>query len=518
MGEPVYAVADGYVSRIKVSGYGGGKIVYITHPNGYKSVYMHLNNFCGKIADWVHDYQYGNRKNEFDINLEKGLIPVKKGEQIANSGNTGSSGGPHLHFELRYAANDQPINPLLFGYVLKDDMAPVIHDIRIYPFDESTTINGKNTVCNLSKISQKTLKKNRKNPDFRDTVTIGGKFYLGIHATDASNGSVGKNGVYRVELTADDELVYSFCDSTFMFEETRGANAMIDYPLYLKNRTPFLLSRVLKSNMTGLCKAHKSGGYLIFDDDRYHEITYTVWDFSGNKTEKTFYVFPAPTPDNGKSPRKKPSSNGIPLAYYTKNLHKTANFAIEMEENTLYENDYLEYHTSLPRLTSLLSDVHSIKLSNSELPPHKAFKLKIRVPDNHRDLKEKMLIVSTWGNKVYAQPSRLEKGFVVADVKTFGDFAISFDTVAPEATPANFKDSVETKSNSLEIKVGDNLSGIAEYHCYMNSYWTLADFDGKTSTITITPENLNIGENHLKLVISDKLGNIAEYEWTIMKR
>ncbi len=515
VGEPVYAVADGYVSRIKVSGYGGGKIVYITHPNGFKSVYMHLNNFCGRTAEWVSNYQYSNRKCEFDIDIDKDAIPVKKGEQIANSGNSGSSEGPHLHFELRYAENDKTINPLLFGYFLKDDIAPVIHDIKIYPFGESTTIDGRNTACLLSKISQKPLKKNKGNPDFHDTITIGGRFYLGIYTTDASSGSVGKNGIYRIELTADDELIYSFCDSTFMFEETRAVNTMIDYPLYLKNRTPFLLSRVMKSNRTGLCKAHKSGGYIVFDDDRYHKITYTAWDFSGNKTEKTFYVFPAP--DHKVTPRKKSSSDGIPLAYYTKNLHKTANFAVEMEENTLYENDYLEYHTSLPRLTSLLSDVYSIKLANSELPPHKSFKLKIRIPDNYRNLKDKMLIVSTWGNKIYAQPSYIEKGFVTADIRTFGNFAVSLDTVAPTATPVNFKDKTAVKSNSLEIKISDNLSGIAEYHCYVNSYWTLADFNGKTSSITVKPENLNIGENALKLVIYDKLRNVAEYEWTIIR-
>ncbi|MBR4804144.1 MAG: peptidoglycan DD-metalloendopeptidase family protein, partial [Bacteroidales bacterium] len=192
VGEPVYAVGDGYVSRIKVSGYGGGKIVYITHPNGFKSVYMHLNNFCGKIADWVNKYQYSNQTFDLDVDLAPDVLPVHSGDQIANAGNTGGSSGPHLHFELRYADNDKTINPLLFGYYMKDNTAPEIHDIRIYPFGENTTINGKNEVLSLYATATAPAPKKGKGkkaaPKPRavsDTVKISGKFYLRLSLRNA---------------------------------------------------------------------------------------------------------------------------------------------------------------------------------------------------------------------------------------------------------------------------------------------------------------------------------------------
>ncbi|MBP5241197.1 MAG: M23 family metallopeptidase [Bacteroidales bacterium] len=523
VGDPVYAVGDGYVSRIKVSGYGGGKIVYITHPNGYKSVYMHLNNFCGKIADWVEKYQYTNHTFDLDVDISPETLPVRSGDQIANAGNTGGSGGPHLHFELRYANNDKTINPLLFGYYMKDNTAPTIHDIRIYPFGESTTINGKNEPLSLyAQTSSPTPKKGKgKKPapkprPVSDTVKISGKFYLGIQTSDASDGSTGCNGVYRVLLTADDKLVYSYQDTAFMFEETRAINAMIDYPLYINKRTPYLLSRVLKGHNAGLCKAHSDGGYIYFTDNDVHTITYTVTDFADNVTTKTFYV--QSVEQKPATPAKqKALARYIPLAYYLKNTHQKGDFGFEMDEYTIYENDYLDFTTASPGNSKLLSTIYTLRLVNTDLPPHKTYQLKIRIPDRYRTMKDKLLIVSTWGRQMFAQQSRVEKGFVVADVRTFGSFAIAMDTTAPTATPSNFSNTKPLKGNELIIKVSDNLSGVAYYHCYVNGNWTLAEFDGKTSSLTVAADKLNAGTNNVRLIIGDTKKNENTYEWTVKR-
>ena len=522
VGEPVYAVGDGYVSRIKVSGYGGGKIIYITHPNGFKSVYMHLNNFCGKIADWVYNHQYSNHVFDFDMDISPDVLPVRSGDLIANAGNTGGSSGPHLHFELRYADNDKTINPLLFGYYLKDKIAPTIHDIRIYPFGETTTINDKNEALSLNApaVVKSTKSKGKKNVtvshSISDTVKICGKFHLGIYATDTSDNSTGNNGVYRVLLTVDDKLLYSYQDTAFMFEETRAANALIDYPLYVNKRTPYLLSRVLKGYKVGLCQAYSDGGYIYFTDNDVHTITYTVTDFFDNSTTKTFYV---QSVKQKLAPVKKQKalSRYIPLAYYLKNTYQKGNFGFDMDEYTIYENDYLDLTTSTPNNSKLLSTVYTLRLVNTNIPPHKSFQLKIRIPDRYRKMKDKLLIVSTWGRQIYAQQSRVEKGFVVADVRTFGSFAIAMDTVAPKAAPSNFDSTSPLTSNTLIIKISDNLSGIYSYQCYVNDKWTLAEFDGKSSSLTVESENLFNGDNKIKLIIGDKMRNKASYEWTVNK-
>ena len=111
VGAPVRAAAEGYVSRINISPWGGGKVLYITHPNGYKTVYMHLNDFTGDIARWVRNYQYEHHCYAFDQTIPEGLLSVTKGQLVAHAGNTGSSGGPHLHFAIRVASSDETINP-----------------------------------------------------------------------------------------------------------------------------------------------------------------------------------------------------------------------------------------------------------------------------------------------------------------------------------------------------------------------------------------------------------------------
>lgn len=154
---------------------------------------------------------------------------------------------------------------------------------------------------------------------------------------------------------------------------------------------------------------------------------------------------------------------------------------------------------------------------NSDLPPHKTFQVKIRIPDRYRNMKDKLLVVSTWGKQMFAQSSRVEKEFVVGDVRTFGSFAIAMDTTAPRATAGNFSSTKPFRGNALTFKVSDNLSGVSYYHCYVNGNWTLAEFDGKTSSLSVEANKLKAGSNSIRLVIGDSKNNEATYEWTVKK-
>lgn len=132
-GEKVYSPEEGEVSRIKIQAYGGGKNLYIRHINGYTTVYMHLQNFSDKIEKYVKEYQYEKQTYEFDLQIPKGKLKLKKGELIAYAGNTGSSGGPHLHYEIRDTKTENIINPQHFGIEIKDTIAPNIISLLISP-------------------------------------------------------------------------------------------------------------------------------------------------------------------------------------------------------------------------------------------------------------------------------------------------------------------------------------------------------------------------------------------------
>ena len=110
-GLKVMAAASGFVSRIKVSHFGYGKALYITHPNGYTTVYAHLQNFNPEIDAYIKHRQYKNESYEIELFPKAGELLVNNGDIVAYSGNTGGSGGPHLHFEIRNK-QEHPMNPM----------------------------------------------------------------------------------------------------------------------------------------------------------------------------------------------------------------------------------------------------------------------------------------------------------------------------------------------------------------------------------------------------------------------
>jgi murein DD-endopeptidase MepM/ murein hydrolase activator NlpD len=140
---PVHAAAEGFVSRVRVQIGGGGNYVYIDHPNGYTSVYMHLESFNSDLAKIIKDEQYKQKRFDVDVFLKTKSGPGEKGEFIANSGNTGGSAGPHLHFEIRDTKAQLPLNPQLFGLLFPDGVKPIIRGMTVYDlgselFDENT--------------------------------------------------------------------------------------------------------------------------------------------------------------------------------------------------------------------------------------------------------------------------------------------------------------------------------------------------------------------------------------------
>ena len=218
IGKPVYAPADGYISRINVSGGGYGNALYITHYNGYKTVYGHLNRFSPEIQKWFYEKQQSTCEFRLDLELDSNIFPVKKGQIVAYTGNTGRSGGPHLHFEIRNL-NDEPLNPQLFGFRIKDTKPPEIKRIAIYPADDFAYIdNSHNSVV----IPVEYGKINR-------TPVVHGNIYFGIEAFDYLNDVSSRNAIYSTQLYVDNKLIYYSRFDSISYEHTRDINSMVDY-------------------------------------------------------------------------------------------------------------------------------------------------------------------------------------------------------------------------------------------------------------------------------------------------
>ncbi len=506
IGEPVYAPADGYVSRINISPWGGGKVLYITHPNGYRTVYMHLDDFVGDIGAWVRNYQYSHRVYGFDAAVPKDTLRVEKGQLIAHAGNSGSSGGPHLHYEIRYADNDQPINPLYFGIPYEDDIPPVIRGIRLYAAEEGATVAGKESSVALPLAKQ------------NDTVTVSGKFYLGIYATDISKGSPGKNGVESIHLYVDDSLYFSYSVPSFLFEETRAMNAIIDYPLYRSTRQYYILTRRLRGNRNNFCRASDDRGILSFAEGSCHRLRYEVRDYKGNLATHRFVVraLAAPKEQEPAEPLAGIDHRGIPVSYFKRNLIEQNGFKALLEESTLYDNDLMLY--SVAPYKGLLSPLHTLTLQQHDLPPHKSFTVRLLIPAlQDTTLIDKLVIVSINGDRLNALATKRKGDYLEAHPRVFGGFGISIDTVPPTIRAVNFKSGQRCPA-VLKVKVRDNLSGINEYHCYINGTWVLSEHDGKTATLHISTRNtLPPGKNEVRLQVTDVAGNQTETTFTLVQ-
>ena len=291
-GKPVYAVADGTVSRINISSTGFGKAIYITHPNGYVSVYGHLKKLNGAIGNWIREQQYRKESFELDIPVDPGVLKVKKGDVIAYSGNTGLSEGPHLHFEIRDAATQEIINPMLFGLPFRDTAPPKIYNVRIYPFDDESMVNSGRSPLTLAVNGSGECKLISK-----DTVKVSGNIIFGIQALDFSNDTGSRDGIESIELFVDTACCFSQKFDRFAFAETRYANSELDFPQVVRNGQRIMRCYIAPNNKLSMYGKGSNRGIVNFNDTKVHKVQFILKDAFGNSSRLTFLVrshLPAP--------------------------------------------------------------------------------------------------------------------------------------------------------------------------------------------------------------------------------
>ena len=263
VGKPIYAIADGYVSRVNISAAGFGKALYIDHPNGYTSLYGHLQRYAGAIATWVKKQHYKRESFPMDIEVPAGELKVKKGDLIAWSGNSGSSGGPHLHFEIRDSKSQEIIDPLDFGFMKADDTSPRISSVKIYPHDDRAMVNFSNNPVSL----QVTGGGGAYSLKSQQPVKVTGNIVFGIETSDAADGGL-KTGVHAIQLKVDGVTVFSQSIDRFAFAETRYVNCMIDYPAFVENKRKIQRSYVAPNNKMGIFSEVKDRGIVHFSDSK----------------------------------------------------------------------------------------------------------------------------------------------------------------------------------------------------------------------------------------------------------
>lgn len=507
-GKPIMAVADGYVSRVAVSAGGFGKAVYIRHPNGYTSVYGHCDRFGDSLARWVRAEQY--RLESFAVNLfpDAERFLVKKGEVIAWSGNSGSSMGPHLHFELRKTDGEIPVNPLLFGYDVRDFIRPTMQRMKIYPVGKQSFVNGRSKVTEFALAGW--------GPNFRlkdgDTVSLSGTFYFGIDTYDLLNDASNKNGVYAVRLLVDSVEFYSHRMDGFSFDESRFINSLIDFDDYAQRKVRFQKTYIAPGNKLSVYETKTRRGLIEFTDGKLHRMQYVAEDANGNVSVLTFYVQAVP-PDfrNAMQQVVNPKIRTV-FDWDSDNTFTAENFKLELPRGTLYDTLsftfsqsaagkgfytplYKVHNTSVP-----MHDFGKIYLKPQGLPPGKKSKaLVVQVPP-----KDDLIPVG----------GKWEDDWLVAPIRSFGNYTVVIDSVAPTIVAVNAANGKNVSGQkNITFRIDDALSGIADYRGTIDDKWILMEYDAKNKLLVYTiDERMPKGSSRLKLEVTDERGNKKAYQ------
>ncbi|MEA9412907.1 M23 family metallopeptidase [Flavobacterium sp. PL02] len=494
----VYAVADGYISRIKISTFGNGKTLYVTHPNGYTSVYGHLQSMVGTIQEYIKKTHYQEKSFEIEMFLKPGEMVVTKGQLIGLSGNTGSSEGPHLHFEFRDSKTEFVINPMLFGFdkYVRDTKKPVISNLYVYPLDDNTTVNQSKVPLMLNLTLQKD------GTYLSDRVATNGKIGFGITAVDHDDVSFNKNGVYKVESFYNGNSNFGYQFNTYSFDEMRYINALIDYPRYKKTgqrvqklfmKTPFALSIIKTDALNGVLPVvpNLASAYRV-----------EVSDFYGNINTVNIPVqydsLPAivnPTPE---------ASN------YSVKYNKDANFSknnmsVFFPAGTFYDDFNLNFDVKNDR----------IYIHDDTVPVHSNFTITIEDGKYPENLKDKVYIGRITGKSGSYNATSRKDNVYTAKSKTLGQFGLVLDTIKPTISIAKtIQDKWISDVKKIQFTISDSMSGIKSYNGYLNGNWILFEYDNKTKKIThdFNDGIVAEGANDLKIEVVDNVGNSAIFE------
>ena len=502
-GKKIYASADGFVSRIKIQHGGYGKVIYIDHPNGYTTVYAHLKSFSSKIDSLVKEKQYTNES--FILNWYPALnqIPIKKGEIIALSGNTGGSGGPHLHYEIRETKSEHALNALLFGLPIKDDIKPIIRGVRIYPINDESTVNGRPKALYISALNTQI------NPQLSSIPTVSKKIGFGIETLDKVNGSGNRCGIYQIQLKIDEKIVFKQKMDNVPFEESLYLNAHTDYQ-YKKTQNKWVhKSYIEPNNLLSIYETSEQNGIINFDKKGIYNLEYKVTDVSGNTTNLKFQVKAEPLINFIKKPLHKNFAKK--MMYHRENEYSSKGFLIQIPDSALYNDiDFKYYRQAHPKIR--WSDIHYV---HSDLTPlHKPAEIYIKCDFPSTIPENKLLAIrKTSKGKVKVHVGEYAVGYYSFKTKYFGGFYIFHDTISPHIKPLNIYDGKDIRfQNKFDFRISDNLAGVKTYNCYIDDQWVLIEYDAKKSRLTHYKHNrISSGKHKLKLVVTDLVGNEKVY-------
>ncbi len=538
-GAPILAAADGYVSKITVSPSGYGNALYITHPDlyGYVTVYGHMQKFADHIQEFVRDEQYEKESFAVSMELDSLFFPVKQGEIIGYAGNTGSSGGPHLHFEIR---NDENCaEDYLFWGMLKaemvDNMPPVFNRVEFFGYSQ---VYG----------APKTFRVERPR-EAGAVIKVPMYFYAAIDATDKMEGTNAKLAVKSYKVFLDTAQVYSLYIGDVPFDKGRYINSLTEYSLRVQRRKAFIKTYMEPGNMLSYMVNATNDGIMVLTDTLKHKVRIETCDYKGNMSQISYTVQRV---DSLYTSQMGDKPEGTFAAWHLANILERPGFKLTIPAASLYSSTYLSLDSASTRVTPYAP---VWKIHKPVVPLHTPATVYIKYtgPDS---LASKAMLASVSANgRLYGAGggvveygsdgkggndggsaevlNGVEKSaggtdeencvsgtvgkslYVSGKLYSFGNYTVAVDTTAPYVK-ANFNNGAVLKGNVISFTIRDRMSGIRSYRVEIDGHWVLAEFDAKTARLRVPLKDARIKRGIVHKAVATVIDNKGNK--TVVKR
>ncbi|MCR9172253.1 MAG: M23 family metallopeptidase [bacterium] len=490
IGYNLYSIDDGFVSRVKVSAYGYGKVVYIDHPNGMTSVYAHCSEFKGAIDSLVRATQEREQNYEVEVFPGRNTIKVKKGEIIALSGNTGGSSGPHLHFEIRDTKTEHALNPLLYGFPIEDHKQPEMRHLKIYGLTQSGyRIPGKSVEKALVKSGSKYVVTGNTVTVNPSLLTKDGGLGFAFDVIDRFDGASNQCGLFGSRLIVDGDTIFGQETVRVPFESTRYVNSHKDYEEYQVNRRKYHKCFRTEENDLPIY-INNALGLVKSAPGKSHQVKYIAFDAAGNESVVEFTLKVndgAISSTNWGTPGK---SNVVPQESF---FFDVSDCKIQGGYATVYEpmeidSDHLDTHFGSP-----------------ETPVNRSYKIKVKV-DGPKDGKHYLEMITAKG-RTRAISVTYQDGWAVANCKYFGAYSLKRDETPPSAKMITYGNVIPASASKINWAISDDVSGIEDYDLFIDGKWYLLEYDYKSGYVTFQKPQGFKGKKEVRLVVKDACGN-----------